>query len=259
MVHDLRSQSIIPQFVAHRGFSVRYPENTLLAIEQALLAGACYVECDVQLTLDGVPVLLHDDSLQRTCGVSANITELSWVELNNISAHYAERFGEQFGQISIPSLSQLLALMKNWPGRRVFVEIKRASIRKFGEDHVFNALIDALGRASEQVIVISFDLNIVQRISNETVLPVGWVIEEWTDANLALARQLAPAYLFVDHERIPHNLATLPDTNWCWALYEIDDAATAREWIEKGAHYIETNDIGSMLLVPEFAKSRCDG
>lgn len=259
MGQDLKSQSIIPQFVAHRGFSVRYPENTLLAIEQALLAGACYVECDVQLTLDGVPVLLHDDSLQRTCGVSANITELRWAELNNIRVHYAEHFGEQSGQISIPSLSQLLALMKNWPGRRVFVEIKRASIRKFGEDHVFNALVDALGSVSEQIIVISFDLNIMQRINNETALPVGWVIEEWTDANLALAQQLAPAYLFVDHESIPHNLVTLPDTNWRWVLYEIDDAATAREWVEKGAHYIETNDIGSMLLVPEFAKSRCDG
>ena len=259
MVQDSKSALIIPQFVAHRGFSVRYPENTLLAIEQALLAGACYVECDVQLTLDGVPVLLHDDSLQRTCGVSANITELSWAELNNISAHYAERFGEHYGQVSIPSLSQLLALMQNWPGRCVFVEIKRASIRKFGEDRVFNALIDILGSVSEQVIAISFDLKILQRIGKETALPVGWVIEEWNDANLASAQQLAPAYLFVDHERLPHSLATLPDTNWRWVLYEIDDAATVREWIEKGAHYIETNDIGSMLLVTEFAKSRCDG
>jgi len=259
MAQYLKSQSIIPQFVAHRGFSVRYPENTLLAIEQALLAGACYVECDVQLTLDGVPVLLHDDSLQRTCGVSANITELRWAELNNISAHYAERFGQQYGQVSIPSLSQLLALMQNWPGRCVFAEIKRASIRKFGEDRVFNALINALDSASEQVIVISFDLKIMQHISKETALPVGWVIEEWTDDNLALAQQLAPAYLFVDHERIPRNLTTLPDTNWRWVLYEIDDAATARGWVEKGAHYIETNDIGNMLLVPEFAKSRCDG
>ena len=57
---------INPQLVAHRGYSSQYPENTLLAIEQAFIAGACFVECDVQLTQDGVPVLLHDVTQSRT-------------------------------------------------------------------------------------------------------------------------------------------------------------------------------------------------
>ena len=67
------SQHDIPQLVAHRGYSLRYPENTLLAIEQAFIAGACYVECDVQLTQDGVPVLLHDNNLQRTTGQAEDV------------------------------------------------------------------------------------------------------------------------------------------------------------------------------------------
>lgn len=258
MPPEIKSQLVVPQLVAHRGYSVQYPENTLLSIEQAFIAGACFVECDVQMTLDGVPVVLHDVTLERTCGQSANITELNWAQLKNVSAHYATRFGEQHGKVSIPSLTQLLTLMERWPQRQAFVEIKRASIRKFGIDHVFNTVVKALGCASDQVIGISFDYDIVQRISRETTLRTGWVFEEWNDTNLALAGQLAPDYVFVDYECIPNNLAKLPEARWRWVLYEIDDVATALAWIKKGASYIETNDVGSMLLTPEFAKSRCD-
>ncbi|WP_455221753.1 glycerophosphodiester phosphodiesterase family protein [Kaarinaea lacus] len=255
---EIKSQLLVPQLVAHRGYSVQYPENTLLSIEQAFIAGACFVECDVQLTLDSVPVVLHDVTLQRTCGQSANITELNWAQLENISAHYATRFGERHGKILLPSLAQLLTLMERWPQRQVFVELKRTSIRKFGIDNVFNAIVNTTGRASGQVIAISFDYDIIERIRRETALRTGWVIEEWSDANLVLAEQLAPDYVFVDYECIPDNLAKLPDAKWRWVLYEIDDVVTALVWVKKGASYIETNNVGGMLLTPEFTESRCD-
>ena len=55
-----------PQIYAHRGFSHRFPENTLLAFEQAALAGADGVEFDIHLAADGVPVVVHDLPLGRT-------------------------------------------------------------------------------------------------------------------------------------------------------------------------------------------------
>ena len=57
-----------PELIAHRGWAYRYPENTLPAIAGALGAGARYVEFDVQITADGVPVLFHDSTLDRTAG-----------------------------------------------------------------------------------------------------------------------------------------------------------------------------------------------
>ncbi len=51
---------------AHRGYSGRYPENTAIAFQQALKYGCDGIECDVQLTKDGVPVIIHDESMQRT-------------------------------------------------------------------------------------------------------------------------------------------------------------------------------------------------
>jgi len=249
---------MVPQLVAHRGFSAIYPENTLLSIEQAFLAGACFVECDVQITRDGVAVLSHDDNLQRTCGLSQEITELNWPELQNVSAHYANRFGGQHGNVPLSCLDQLLALMKRWPRRQVFIEIKRASIRKFGERRVIDTVVNTIGQVSDQCVVISFDFDIVQCIGRQTTLRTGWVYEEWNDANLALAEQLAPDYVFVDYECLPHNIVALPESQWHWVLYEIDNAATAMAWVKKGASYIETNDIGGLLTTPEFAESRCD-
>lgn len=51
---------------AHRGYSGKYPENTMLAFRKAVEAGADGIELDVQLTKDGVPVIIHDELVDRT-------------------------------------------------------------------------------------------------------------------------------------------------------------------------------------------------
>lgn len=253
------SQHDIPQLVAHRGYSLRYPENTLLAIEQAFIAGACYVECDVQLTQDGVPVLLHDNNLQRTTGQAEDVNELNLEQLSSVSAHFASRFGQQFVAEPIPTLMQLVSLMSRWPERHVFVEIKRATIRKFGRESVLQKVVDVVEAIANKVILISFDYEIIQLARKNEMFETGWVIEEWSSNNLALADQLCPDYMFVDYECISQEFLTFPKKNWHWVLYEIDDAQTASEWMRKGARFIETNDIGGMLKAPEFKQSSCHG
>ncbi|HCJ76546.1 glycerophosphodiester phosphodiesterase family protein [Thermoguttaceae bacterium LCP21S3_D4] len=56
--------------IAHRGFSGKYPENTMLAFEKAIEAGCDGIELDVQLSKDGIPVIVHDERLARTTGES---------------------------------------------------------------------------------------------------------------------------------------------------------------------------------------------
>lgn len=251
------SQDKTPKLVAHRGFSLRYPENTLLSIEQAFIAGACYVECDVQLTLDGVPVLLHDTDLLRTTDKPGNVNDLNLEQLSNFSAHYASKFGGNFTVEPIPTLKQLVSLMNRWPQRRVFVEIKRATIRRFGREFVLQKVIDDVKAIAHQVILISFDYEIMQLAKKVKMFQTGWVVEEWDTNNLEPATKLKADYMFVDYECIPYDLEVLPVASWYWVLYEIDDVQAANMWVEKGADFIETNDIGSMLKAPEFNKSSC--
>ena len=71
----LRARGADPVIVAHRGDSIRAPENTLEAGRLAWQAGAAAWEIDVQLTRDNVPVVLHDESLLRTTDVAARFPD----------------------------------------------------------------------------------------------------------------------------------------------------------------------------------------
>ena len=75
-----------PRIFAHRGLvTLDSPdENTVPAFRAAVLAGADYIESDLQLTSDGIPVLFHDSDLVRVAGLNKKISEVSWAELQQI-------------------------------------------------------------------------------------------------------------------------------------------------------------------------------
>ncbi len=79
----------IPQLVAHRGYPRRYPENTLQGIQAAIDAGARYVEFDVQITADGVPILMHDVSLMRTAGKRGRVVNMDFEKLSGLLTNRA--------------------------------------------------------------------------------------------------------------------------------------------------------------------------
>ena len=76
---------------------------------------------------------------------------------------------------------------------------------------------------------------------------VGWVIEQYDEATFELARAAAPDFLFGDIERVPGTLARLWSGPWQWALYEVQDLATARRCARLGADFVETMTVRAML------------
>lgn len=86
---------------AHRGLAIDagVDENTILAFEAAVVAGARYIESDVQVTSDGVAVLFHDDDLARVAGISKRIDELTMEELSEVRLSLGG---------SVPTLEQAL-------------------------------------------------------------------------------------------------------------------------------------------------------
>ena len=75
-----------PLWVAHRGAGKLAPENTLAAFRVGAGHGYRAFECDVKLSADGVPFLLHDDTLQRTTPAQGAAGELTWAELSRLDA-----------------------------------------------------------------------------------------------------------------------------------------------------------------------------
>ena len=71
----------LPKVIGHRGAMAYAPENTLASFREARRRGATWVEIDVKLTADGVPIVMHDDSLKRTMGVDRLVAETPRAEL----------------------------------------------------------------------------------------------------------------------------------------------------------------------------------
>ena len=73
---------------AHRGFSGKYPENTMLAFKKALEAGADGIELDVQMTKDGQVVVIHDEKVDRTTNGTGLVRDYTLEELRKLDASY---------------------------------------------------------------------------------------------------------------------------------------------------------------------------
>jgi glycerophosphoryl diester phosphodiesterase len=109
-----------PVIVAHRGASATHPENTLSSFEEAIRLGARIVELDVRLTSDGVAVVMHDASVDRTTDGSGAVHELTAAQLRALDAGTHGRLER------VPTLAEVLELasgraavaleIKNLPG-----------------------------------------------------------------------------------------------------------------------------------------------
>jgi glycerophosphoryl diester phosphodiesterase len=142
----------------HRGYSLRYPENTLPALQAAKAWGATTVEIDVVLTADGEPVVLHDLTVDRTTDGSGFAADLSLEHIRSLDA--GAGLDPRFAGTKIPTLAEVL----EWAKREdmgIVLEIKEVERPDLAVDRAA-ALLDATGTA-DRVIVLSFDHVVLKR------------------------------------------------------------------------------------------------
>jgi glycerophosphoryl diester phosphodiesterase len=231
--------------VAHRGNALQCPENTLPAFLSALELGVRFLELDVHMSADGVPVVIHDHELARTTGLPGTVFDLRAREITRIEAAERQRFGDRFRGTRIPLLTEVLALLETRPEVTLFVEIKRASLTRFGHDQVVGRVIEVLKPWRRQCVVISFDYSAVHRARQLGNVPIGWVLSEYDEHSRLKYEALQPEYLFCDHEKLPGS-GRLWRGPWRWAIYEVDSLPLALALAERGAHYIETMAVADM-------------
>lgn len=245
-----------PRLIAHRGYAKHYPENTLIGIEAALQAGACFVEFDVQLTADGVPVLCHDDTLNRTAGVEQSVLSLKLDQLAAIHVNESARLGGEFNDVPIPTLAQIAALLQRWPHATAFVELKEESLKAFGIENTVKAVLKVLEPVRKQCVIISYDRLAIRVARAMGGHAIGWVLHKWGEDTRAIATELAPNYLFCNYTRIPADQPLWPGP-WQWAFYEVTNPEIAMMLGKRGAALIETMAIGEMLKYPPLRKRGC--
>ena len=186
------------QFVAHRGYTAHYPENTEVALSAAVKAGARFVEIDIQLTADGTAVLFHDRSLERLCGRAGAIHQLHDDELPDLKVADRHRFGYRYAQNPIMTLKEFCAWLSQRPQVTAFVEIKRISLQQFGQQRVLDAILPLLIPMQQQVVMISYDLESLMTIRNAGIFRVGAVFDDWKEHKQKIIAELKPEFLFCD-------------------------------------------------------------
>lgn len=238
---------ITPTFIAHRGFAQHYPENTLVAVEAALKAGACFIEIDIQLTADLVPVLLHDPDLQRITGKTGCIHDISFNRLKPYRACEPKRFGDLYKDIPILSLDDYVTLMQSWSEARTFVEIKTQSLERFGIQQVISIVMETITPVMDRCTLISYNEAALRCARKSGAKKIGWVLTTYDETSSRVAASLNPDYLFCNYIKIPPPPARLWTGSWSWALYEVTDMELALALAERGVDFIETMNIGSMM------------
>ncbi len=140
---------------AHRGASGHAPENTLAAVKKALEIGVDRMEVDVQQSSDGVVVLMHDKTLERTTNKKGKVGEFTWEELQKVKANGG--FESEFPEETIPTLESIFELLdgtiqfvieikagnKTYPGieDNVVRLIRKYKAEKWAVVHSFNDLV----------------------------------------------------------------------------------------------------------------------
>ncbi|XP_058425932.1 glycerophosphodiester phosphodiesterase 1 isoform X2 [Diceros bicornis minor] len=95
--------------IAHRGGGHDAPENTLAAIRQAAKNGATGVELDVEFTSDGIPVLMHDNTVDRTTDGTGRLCDLTFEQIRKLNPAANHRLRNDFPDEKIPTLREAVA------------------------------------------------------------------------------------------------------------------------------------------------------
>ena len=242
---------VADRLVAHRGYPGAYPENSIAGVRAALESGARFVEIDVQVSRDGVPVVVHDATLSRVGRSTENdqdeVGALDWQALSSRSIGEPARFGDAFKGECVPSLAAMLALTDRYPDATTFVELKSESLKRFGRAAVVEAVLAEMRRATGQSIAISFDLDALEMMRARGNVPIGLGIKPWNAAARRGAERLAPEYLFIRADRIPDGDKPFWPGDWQWLVYVVDDPDMARVLFTRGAALVETDQIGQMI------------
>lgn len=156
-----------PQVLAHRGDARRAPENTLPAFAAAMRHGAEGVELDVRLTRDGVPVVIHDATVNRTTDGHGRIGDLASAELRRLRCRAAD---EQGSEPVVPLLEEVAAWAREQQAQ-LHVELKDVEPRHRLLEGVVE-VVETWGLA-HLVTVSAFDASLLQQLRAISPLEVA--------------------------------------------------------------------------------------
>ncbi len=240
----------LPQIIAHRGASAAAPENTLAAFNLAIDLGADAVELDVDMTRDGVPIVIHDDTVDRTTnghGAAASLTLNEIRQLDAGSWKDAKFMGER-----IPTLEEVFEAIakKIW----INVELKKMSLKDNGFEQAVVRLIQKMN-LRDRIILSSFNPFAIRKAQQiDPSIPIAllttgktplYLREAWLEPLLSLAAR-HPQHAQLKYKGMAHYKRGGKRVN----VWTVDDPNDMKSFASQGVDGIITNvpDVGRKIF-----------
>lgn len=236
----------IPRIIGHRGAKGSAPENTLTSFRKAKELGATWVEFDVKETEDGVLIVMHDETLERTTDLRGEVMQTTWKKLQEADA--GAWFDTHFRGERVPTLEQTFHLLselnmganieiKPCPGRE---ERTAIAIAQFVEQkwpaHLPPPLLSSF----------SFDsLKAARKVNKNLIL--GNLFEtlppNWHD----LAKEIDAKTIHIDHEVLNQQVVhEIRKQNYPILAYTVNDNSRAQTLFQWGVHAVFTDFPGDL-------------
>lgn len=189
------------KIIAHRGYSGKYPENTLISFQKAIENGAKYIEFDVQYTKDKKIAVMHDFTLERTTDATGNVENFTMSELKKFSAGYPKKFGNSFINEKIPSIEEVIQLCRD--KLKLLIEIKRRNNSLYYDDGLEDNLGNILERyqITDDVMIVSFNLFSLAKI--KSLLPsitIGCLFYKLDEGSIPCAIDIDASYIIFNYK-----------------------------------------------------------
>ena len=157
------------KLVGHRGAAGLAPENSMAAVRKAIELNTPYIELDLQQPKDGVVMVMHDSTLNRTTNGKGKIREKYWEEIKDLEV--GSHFSEDYSQEKVPNLEQILELIKS-SSSTLIIEVKHPEHYP-GMLSNISSVLDKTG-TRDRVVIISFDIPFIKSVqANYPDLRVG--------------------------------------------------------------------------------------
>jgi glycerophosphoryl diester phosphodiesterase len=236
------------EIIAHRGYSAKAPENTITAFELALEAGATALEFDLHASYDGIPVVIHDDTLERTTNGSGEVRRRRWSTLQKLDAGRWK--SPEFTGEPLPSLEDVLRAVQG-RANRLYIELKSNAF----SPKAITRMLDDIDRYgfSDRAIVMSFDWLQLDEVRNQNPRIALAFLADDPDVYLdALDRARADRNAMVDCNyklllKSPDLVRFARQVGIELAVYTVDDVTDADLLVRQGVRRLTTNEVERLL------------
>ena len=188
----LNSNFLLPKLIGHRGVKDLKPENTFESILTAFDLGLECVEIDVKISKDCIPLLLHDDTLDRTTDGFGLVCDYTFDEINKLDAGYY--FYKSKTEIKVPSLRSVLDLVKK---KQKYLNIELKPNKEYEELNVEKVLQEIKQTSYDKIYFSSFDLSSCISLKKRAPhLLCGFLNDDFNKVNISETVDICKKYNF---------------------------------------------------------------